>query len=108
MSAQAIVGAVFAALEASAAGADRENRTEGAMSKDRHRNRGPFGAERAAHPSDDEYSSIEQKDGDRVGFTGGENVGRRDEFAGRENVTEERQDRAIPADGVHDRDVSQS
>jgi len=46
----------------------------------------------------EEYGSREQKDGERLGFTGsGDDVRRREEFSGRENVTEERQHQAIDA-----------
>lgn len=44
------------------------------------------------------HTSVEQKDGDRIGFTGGENLSGTEEFAGRENVTEERQHRALDPD----------
>lgn len=44
------------------------------------------------------HTSVQRKDGERVGFTGGENLHRREEFAGRENVTEERQQQAIGPD----------
>ena len=54
----------------------------------------------------DEYSSREQKDGDRLGFTGsGDDVQRREEFFGRENVTEERQHNAIDAGGGASKDT---
>ena len=47
----------------------------------------------------------ERKDGDRVGFSGGENLHGVEEFSGRENVTEERQHRALdPQDDVGDRE----
>lgn len=52
----------------------------------------PGGVERT------DYTSRETKDG-REGFRGGERISEREDFTGRENVTEERQDRAIPADG---------
>jgi hypothetical protein len=75
------------------------------MSKDKQRERGPHGAEGAVQ-DDDEYSSLGRRDRGEAGFTGGEHVGRRDDFAGRENVTEERQDRAIPAVDANDDGVS--
>ncbi len=51
------------------------------------------------------HTSVQRKDGDRVGFTGGENLHNVEEFAGRENVTEERQHRALdPQDDVDLRD----
>jgi hypothetical protein len=50
------------------------------------------------------HTSVERKDGDRLGFTGGENLQNAEEFAGRENVTEERQHRALdPQDDVEQR-----
>ncbi|MBW3573137.1 MAG: hypothetical protein KY467_18730 [Gemmatimonadetes bacterium] len=50
------------------------------------------------------HTSVERKDGDRIGFTGGEDLSDVEEFAGRENVTEERQHRAIdPQDDVDGR-----
>jgi len=55
--------------------------------------------ESVAHddPSGTDYSS-RQTDNGTQGFTGGGNVGRREEFHGRENVTEERMDMAVDAD----------
>ena len=51
------------------------------------------------------HTSVEQKDGDRIGFTGGENLHNVEEFAGRENVTEEREHRALdPQDEVDQRE----
>lgn len=44
------------------------------------------------------HTSRQRKDADREGFTGGGPLHGREEFTGRPNVTEERQDRAIPAD----------
>jgi hypothetical protein len=50
------------------------------------------------------HTSVERKDGDRVGFTGGENLHGVEEFSGRENVTEEREHRALdPQDDVDQR-----
>jgi hypothetical protein len=50
------------------------------------------------------HTSVERKGGDRIGFTGGENLSGAEEFAGRENVTEERQHRALdPQDDVDQR-----
>jgi hypothetical protein len=46
------------------------------------------------------HTSVQRKDGDRIGFTGGENLHGAQEFAGRENVAEERQHRAL--DPQHD------
>lgn len=47
------------------------------------------------------HTSVENKDGPRIGFSGGENVSNAEEFAGRENVTEERQHRALdPQDDI--------
>lgn len=45
-----------------------------------------------------DYTSRETTDG-REGFRGGGRISNREDFTGRENTTEERQDRAIPADG---------
>jgi hypothetical protein len=57
----------------------------------------------------DGYGSREQKDGDRLGFTGsGDEVQHREEFAGRENVTEERQHDAIDAGGGASKDTGPS
>lgn len=51
------------------------------------------------------HTSVQRKDGDRLGFTGGENLQGVEEFAGRENVIEERQHRALdPQDDVDARD----
>jgi hypothetical protein len=51
------------------------------------------------------HTSVQRKDGEHVGFTGGENLHSVEELAGRENVTEERQHRALDArDGVDARD----
>lgn len=47
------------------------------------------------------HTSVEQKGGDRIGFTGGENLHDVREFSGRENVTEEREHRALdPQDDI--------
>jgi len=52
------------------------------------------------------YGSREQKDGDRLGFTGGgDDVQRREEFSGRENVTEGRQHQAIDTGGGESKDT---
>jgi hypothetical protein len=48
------------------------------------------------------HTSVERKDGDRVGFSGGENLHGVEEFSGRPNVTEERESNALPADGSGD------
>jgi hypothetical protein len=57
----------------------------------------------------DEYGSREQKGGDRLGFTGGgDDVQRREEFSGRENVTEERQEQAIDASEGGSKDTGPS
>lgn len=51
------------------------------------------------------HTSVQRKDGDRIGFTGGEDLSGVEEFAGRDNVTEERQHRAIdPQADVDQRD----
>jgi hypothetical protein len=51
------------------------------------------------------HTSVERKDGDRIGFSGGENLHGVEEFSSRENVTEERQHRALdPQDDIGDRD----
>jgi hypothetical protein len=51
------------------------------------------------------HTSVERKDGERVGFGGGENLHGVEEFSGRENVTEERQHRGLdPQDDIGDRD----
>jgi hypothetical protein len=46
---------------------------------------------------DDEitHTSVQQKDGGRLGLAPGEDLSGRDEFAGRKNVTEERQHQAM-------------
>lgn len=55
------------------------------------------------------YGSREQQDGERLGFTGGgDDVQRREEFSGRENVTEERQHQAIDAGGGASNDIGPS
>ena len=51
------------------------------------------------------HTSVQREDGDPIGFSGGENLHGVEEFSGRENVTEERQHRALdPRDDVGDRD----
>lgn len=50
--------------------------------------------ENQEHQGETEYSSKETGDG-REGFTGGENLSNREDFAGRPNATEQRQDLAI-------------
>jgi len=44
------------------------------------------------------HTSVETKEG-RIGFSGGENLHRTEEFAGRPNITEEGDKNAIPAGG---------
>jgi hypothetical protein len=55
------------------------------------------------------YGSREQTDGERPGFTGGGgDVQRREEFSGRENVTEERRHQAVDAGGGASTDTGPS